>query len=329
MTAIKWAMVGTGLMSQLILKDFALAENTELVALVSRDPERAKARLASEGIVAQALTFEQALEHPEIDVIYIGTTHATHFPLAKRALAAGKHVLLEKAFAMNAEEARALQGIALANGRFIMEAMWTKFQPLHIELKRIIESGRIGSLKLVQSSFGTNPPFDENHRLFNFEQGGGSALDQGVYTATLSHWFANSRLTKQTTVGELYPNGSDASVYSILEYENGVKAVALSSLQNTLGLSGRLVGDKGAIDFVGSFWNADEAIISGPIDGNEHPVEVVKIPRRGAGYVPMIEAVSEDILAGRFENSQHPLSFTIEIMEILDEARRQLRAAAK
>jgi predicted dehydrogenase len=329
MTSVKWAMVGTGFMATLILKDFALSENTQLVALVSRDVARAEARLASEGIHAKALTFEQAIEDPEIDVIYIGTTHASHFELAKRALEAGKHVLVEKAFTMDAAEARELKRLAATHGRFIMEAMWTKFQPLHLELKRLVEAGRIGKLKFIESSFGTNPPYDANHRLFSHEDGGGSALDQGVYTTTFSHWYANSPLRKQTTIGELFPTGADASVHSTFEYENGVVAFAHSSLNTTLGLGARLVGDKGSIVVKPSFWNSEEAVISGPEDGHEHPHEVIHMPHRGAGYVHMIEAVSNAIIAGKLESEMHPLDFTIKIMEALDEARRQINEAAK
>ena len=244
-----------------------------------------------------------------------------------RALEAGKHVLVEKAFTMDAAEARELAEIAVRENRFLMEAMWTKFQPLHNEIKRLLATGRIGNLKMIESSFGLNLPFDNNQRLFNFEQGGGSALDQGVYTHAFAHWFAGSPLKKQTSIGELFSNGADASVHSVLEYENGVLGLALSSLVATLGFGARLVGDAGSITFEGTFWSSEAAVIDGPVDGKEHPVERIECPRRGAGYVHMIEAVSSAILAGKIECEQHPLNFTIEIMEQLDEARRQINGA--
>lgn len=327
MTNVKWAMVGTGYMSTLILKDFALSKDTEFVALVSRDKDRAAARLAEENIVAKAMTFDEALDDADIDVLYIGTTHVTHFPLAKRAIEAGKHVLVEKAFSMSAEEARELKRIAAENGRFIMEAMWTRFQPLHLHIKELVTGGRIGKLKLIESSFGMNLPYDPSHRLYDFKQGGGSALDQGVYTATFAHWFAGSKLVSQTTVGELFPDGADATVNTVLQYENGVTALALSSLVATLGFGGRIVGDAGSIEFKGQFWNSEEAEISGPFDGQEHPKETISMSHRGAGYVHMIEAVSSAILAGQLESELHPLDFTIEVMDILDEARRQIAAS--
>ena len=168
MKTVKWAMVGTGYMSTLILKDFELSATTEFVALVSRDAARAQARLDADGVAGRGLTFEQALADSEIDLIYLATPHSEHFPMAKRALEAGKHVLVEKAFTMDAAEARELAEIAVRENRFLMEAMWTKFQPLHNEIKRLLATGRIGNLKMIESSFGLNLPFDNNQRLFNF-----------------------------------------------------------------------------------------------------------------------------------------------------------------
>ncbi len=138
MTKLNWAMVGTGLMAELILNDFALADGTNLYALVSRDPAKADARLKEFNIDAKALTFEQALADEAIDVIYVATPHSEHFSQAKAALEAGKHVLVEKAFSMDAAEAIELAALAKAKNLFLMEAMWTKFLPLHNALKSMI-----------------------------------------------------------------------------------------------------------------------------------------------------------------------------------------------
>ena len=326
MKTVKWAMVGTGLMANLILKDFALSEGSELVALVSRDAEKAQAKLAAEGVEARVITFEQALTEPEIDVIYVATPHASHFDLAKRALEAGKHVLVEKAFTMDAAEARELKRIAQQQSRFLMEAMWTKFQPLLIEVKRLVDAGEIGELKLIEGNFGRSMTFDNSHRLFNFEQGGGSTLDQGVYTTNLAVWFAGSKVAKQTTTGELFSNGADASAYSLFEFENGVTAVAFSSLVASLGTEGRLVGNRGSIQLLDHFWFAEEARVVRTVDGEDQPAETIRMPRKGAGYTHMIEAVSSAVREGKLESEQHPLDFTIEVMELLDEARRQINS---
>jgi predicted dehydrogenase len=325
MANVRWAMVGTGLMADLILRDFPLSENTELVALVSRDSAKADQKLAEVGITAQSLSFEEALEHPEIDLIYIASPHSEHFWMAKAALEAGKHILVEKSFMNSSAEAEEIYALAKAKNLFSMEAMWTKFMPLHNELIEIVKCGRIGKLRLIEANFGFLRTFDNNHRLFNKELGGGSSLDQGVYTTTLNRWFAGSPIKQQSTAGYNYPNGVDALAMTSFEFENGVTGRGNSSLGTALGMAARLVGDLGIIEIQESFWNTTDAVIKTYEPNSDvAKVEHMSRPRKGAGYVHMIEAVSNSVLAGEVENEQHTHAFSLEIMRSLDRTRADL-----
>ena len=325
MNELKWAMVGTGFMAELILKDFALADNTSLAALVSRSPEKAEARLAEFGIEARALTFEQAIADAEIDVIYIATPHSEHFGMAKAALEAGKHVLVEKAFTMSSDEARELALMAKANNRFLMEAMWTKFLPLHKAVKMMIEKRELGDLVMVEANFGFNAPFDADHRLFNHELGGGSTLDHGVYTTTLCRWYADAPIKRQVSFGKRFENGADSHADTTFEFENGVIGHGISSLVSMLGVSARVIGTNKSIDILGAFWNSRELNIL-TFEGKPEPlVEHIAYETKGAGYAHMLEAVSAAILDGKLECEEHPLSFTIANMEALDEIRSQIQ----
>jgi predicted dehydrogenase len=325
MTDLKWAMVGTGFMAELILKDFALAENTSLYALVSRDASKAKARLAEFAIEAKALTFEEALADSEIDVIYVATPHSEHFPMAKAALIAGKHVLVEKAFTLNAEEARELAALAKEKNRFLMEAMWTKFLPAMIALKKIIASGELGKIVAIEADFGFSLPFDNDHRLYNFELGGGTTLDQGVYTTTFVTWMADSKIQKLTALGERFANGSDAHADSTFVFENGVIGHGISSLISTYGGSARVIGSEKSVTVLGSFWSARELeVVTFQREGD--PIrDHKKYETKGAGYAHMLEAVSASILSGQLESDVHPLSAAIDTMAVLDEIRSQIK----
>ncbi len=325
MANVRWAMVGTGLMADLILRDFPLSENTELAALVSRDNSRAAAKLLEVGIDAASLSFEEAIADPEIDLIYIASPHSEHFWMAKAALEAGKHILVEKSFMNDAGEAEEIYSLAKSKGLFSMEAMWTKFMPLHNELIEIVRSGRIGQLRLIEANFGFLRTFDESHRLFNKELGGGSSLDQGVYTTTLNRWFANSPIKHQSTEGYNYPNGVDALAMTSFEFENGVIGRGNSSLGTALGLAARLVGDLGIIEIHEAFWNTTDATIKTyQPDSDVAHIEKISRPRKGAGYVHMIEAVSNSVLAGEIENRQHTHAFSLEVMRSLDKTRADL-----
>ncbi|MEY3561282.1 MAG: hypothetical protein RL068_434 [Actinomycetota bacterium] len=325
MNAIRWAMVGTGLMADLILKDFPLSDQTELLALVSRDIARAEAKLSEVGIAAKAITFEQALASNEIDLIYIASPHSEHYWMAKAALEAGKHILVEKAVMESADQAREIYALARSKNLFSMEAMWTKFMPLHNQLIELVASGKIGQLRLIEANFGFRRTFDNNHRLFNKELGGGSSLDQGVYTTTLNRWFAGSKIKTLRATGANYPNGADALAMTNFEFENGISGRGNSSLNTSLGMAARLVGEAGVIEIHEAFWNTEHATIKTYAPDSDVPkVEELYVPRKGAGYVHMIEAVSASVLAGELENQAHTHAFSVEVMDALDEIRSQL-----
>ena len=160
MKQIRWAMVGSGFMAELIIHDFALAENTRLVAMVTRDPAATRSKLTEWGVEAQTIgSLEAAAASPDIDLVYIATPHSEHYWMAKLALQAGKHVLVEKPFAMNQAQAIELRDLAAARGLFLMEAMWSKFNPLLNKLKQIVDAGAIGQLKMIEANFGFNLPW--------------------------------------------------------------------------------------------------------------------------------------------------------------------------
>ena len=326
MSKVNFAMVGTGLMADLILKDFALAQNVNLSALVSREPSRAEAKLAELNIEARALSFENAIADAEIDLIYIASPHSEHFWMAKAALEAGKHILVEKAFMNSAAEAIEVFSIAREKGLFAMEAMWTKFLPLHNHLKELVESGAIGELRLIEANFGFPRTYDTSHRLFSAELGGGSSLDQGVYTTSLNRWFADAKISKISTTGFNYPNGTDATAMTDFEFENGVRGRGNSSLATAFGLAARICGDKAIIEIDEAFWNSSTARIKRyVVDTDRFETEEINVPKTGSGYVHMLEAVANSVLAGEVENSSHTHQFTIEVMTALDEIRKQIR----
>ncbi|HEY0815609.1 MAG TPA: Gfo/Idh/MocA family oxidoreductase, partial [Pseudonocardia sp.] len=179
-----FAMVGTGWMAAAIAPDFASCGFARLTTVVSRSRDRADAFATKFGVTATA-TIEE-LPALDVDVVYIATPHHNHAELACAALEAGKHVLLEKAFTMDAAEARHVAQTALAHDRFLMEAMWMRFNPAIRRAHELLLAGSIGEPRTLQASFGRAVPYDRSHRLWDPARGGGSVLDQGVYPITLA-----------------------------------------------------------------------------------------------------------------------------------------------
>ena len=150
MANVRWAMVGTGLMADLILRDFPLSENTELVALVSRDSAKADQKLAEVGITAQSLSFEEALEHPEIDLIYIASPHSEHFWMAKAALEASVKYMAEdlgkdgiRVNAISAGPIKTLAASGIGDFRYIL-----KWNELNSPLRRNVTIEDVGKSAL-------------------------------------------------------------------------------------------------------------------------------------------------------------------------------------
>lgn len=327
MSRVRWAIVGSGFMASLIIKDFALCDNTDLVAMVSRNPDTARRNLAEWDIDVPVLSsLDDAIADPNIDLIYLATPHSEHFAAAKQAIEGGKHVLVEKAFTLNAKEAKKLQKLAKAKNVFLMEAMWSKFNPLLNEVKRRIDSKELGELKYIETRFGFNMPFDESHRLFSAKLGGGTSLDQGVYSVAIGDWFAGSTPVSIKAAGTNYKNGTDAFASTQITYANGVILNATSALNAFIGMDARVGFELGYIDIHESFWTPTSATVVGPITSRD-PVSGVEItvPKDGAGYSHMIRKVSQAVLDGKIECEEHTVDYTVKIMGILDKIRKQIR----
>lgn len=326
MKQVRWAIVGSGFMASLIIKDFALCDNTQLVAMVSRNPQTAKKNLAEWDIDIPVLTeLADAIADPNIDLIYFATPHSEHYPGAKQALAAGKHVLVEKAFTLNAKEAKKLQKLARAKNVFLMEAMWSKFNPMLNEIKRRIENKSLGELKYIETRFGFNLPYDESHRLFSAELGGGTTLDQGVYSVTIADWFADSKVVSLKAAGQNFKNGTDAFATTQIEYANGVIVNATSALNAFVGQDTRVSFELGYIDIKDPFWSPTKATVVGPITSRDSVAgEELEIGKDGAGYSHMIRKVSQAVLDGNTECQEHTVDYTIKIMGMLDLIRKQI-----
>lgn len=324
MQTTRWAMVGTGLMLELIGRDFALTENADMQVIVSRTQERADAIAAEYGFPEGSGDFEAVLQRDDIDVVYIATPHSEHLAQATAALEAGKHVLVEKSMTTSAADTRQLCALAEERGLFAMEAMWTAFNPAIVELRRRITEGQIGEVSLVHANFCFAAPYRADWRLWAKDLAGGSTLDQGVYTLSLAQMILGtpSSITALGTV----QHEVDAEVAAILEYASGQRAVCISSLRTNAPLNAYIAGSEGHIEIPGAFWNAD-GFVQRTGAGPATVIEEFTYAREGGGYVPMLRAVSQAILDGRTEHELRTHAESIAVAETMDEVLRQVLGA--
>ena len=317
----RWGIVGTGGISRTTVGDLQLTENVDLVAVASRTPEAAERFAAAHEVPRWHGSYQALFADEDVDVVYIGTPIGTHFEVARAALLAGKHVLLEKAFTTTADEARSLAALAADQGRFLMEAMWTRFNPTIRRLLDEVAAGAIGEVRTVQASFGFPPPPGAVH--WRRDLGGGALLDMGVYPLTFAQLLLGQPASVEAT-GEVRDDGLDLTASVHLRYGDGRFAALLTSLRGPVS-GGASVGGTDGLAEVGPLFLAAErfTVLKWPFVDPR----TVSEPTEGRGYVPMFRAASGAIADGLLEHPDRPLRDTIAVLETIDEARRQLDAA--
>ncbi|MFF1252306.1 Gfo/Idh/MocA family protein [Pseudarthrobacter sp. NPDC058329] len=321
---LRWGIVGTGGISRQITADFALVADADVVAVSSRHASSAKDFADTFRIPASFDDYNSML-NADIDAVYIGTPHVTHFELARAALERGRHVLCEKPIGLDAGEVRELAAIAAKSGAFLMEAMWMKFNPLYLRLREMVDAGAIGEIRSVRSAFGAPFPRDDSSR---WKRGGSTLLDQGIYPVTLSHMFLGDP-SGITAAGIVQENAVDLSQNYTLNYPGGRFAQGASSMVNFLDQSASLSGTGGWITIDTGFWFASRFTVHRFSVETGETTETYETTREGHGYVPMLRAVTAAILNGDVEHPLHSMDDSARIFDTLDEIRRQITISRK
>ncbi|MGO4298761.1 Gfo/Idh/MocA family protein [Leifsonia sp. RAF41] len=317
---LHWAVVGTGSISQSLSDDLALTPGARRHAVCSRDPGRARAFAAEYDFAVAYGSLPSLLADPDVDVVYIATPHATHAEIAIEAIEAGKHVLIEKPMAATARDARRIVQAAGASGCFAMEAMWMRFNPTYRDLIASARAGAIGEVRSVRASFGL--PFDvPDSTRWTAERASSTLLDQGIYPVTLA-LDALGRPARIRASGRVRADGVDLTEHVTFEYENGGFAQLSASMVEYSEPTASVNGTDGWMTLPAPFWATDEyETHAGGLAQALFEPQTTRHERRGNGYVPMLEAVTEAIAAGLTEHPIHPFADAMSTIELLDDIR--------
>lgn len=323
---LRWAIIGTGRISRSMVADLREL-GADVTWVHSRDPERANAFAVEFAIPRSSGDLDEVLGASDVDVVYIATPFATHVELVRRALEAGKHVLVEKPIAMRADDVRELFRLARRQRRFLMEAMWMKFNPAFRLLRDEIRSGRIGEPRAVRAGFGVPLPEDGGSH-WDPARSGGALFDKGIYPVTLAHAVLGPPDTV-TAVGRIRADGLDLAEHFLLGYGDGRHAYGSSSIIEFADLSAAVSGTRGWIVLPPLFWTTTTLEIhAGGWDQLVASPEVLELPREGNGYVPMLRAVAGAIEDGRLEHPEHDEHATVEVFETLERILQEVRRFA-
>ncbi|WP_297083733.1 Gfo/Idh/MocA family protein [uncultured Demequina sp.] len=320
--ALRWGVIGAGWIADVFARSLLGHTASRIRAVASRDAARGDAysrRYDVPTVHSGKRAYERLVADPDVDAVYIATPHSHHRDHALLAVEAGKPVLVEKAFARNATEAREVLGAASARGTFVMEAVWTRFLPHMVEARRLVAEGAIGRVVHVSADFGGTPEYDPRHRNFNPELAGGALLDLGVYPINLVHDFLGAPESLRAA-GALAPTGVDLSETVLMDYPSrGAQGVALSTFEADTARVASIAGTEGRIDIHAEYYRPSSFTLT---RGGRRMLE---FDGSGPlGWQHQFAEVARCVADGATESAIMPHSATLEIMDVLDEVRRQL-----
>jgi len=314
---LRWGIASTGRISTEMAEALATIDGAEIVAVGSRSQRSADRFAAAHSIPRAHGSYPALWADDGVDIVYIGSPHSEHCAMAVAALDAGRHVLCEKAFAINAAEATEMLDAARRNDRFIMEAMWSWFMPAWHELRAHIEDGAIGEIVSIDANFCI-PVSDENGRHRRPDLAGGAMLDVGIYPLSIGR-FLLGEPTGIKVLGRLTDQGVDGLVGGVMQHESGAVTTFTTSLDAISDHTARIVGTTGLLVVAAPFWHPSEFTIT-RFDGSEP--ERVRAPNRGLAHEA--EHVMECIRAGAKESHVQTWAATMANMELMDAIRHQL-----
>lgn len=315
---IRWGILSTGNIAKRMAQTLTDMPDSQLVAVGSRSQQSADAFGEAFAVPNRHSSYEALANDPEVDAIYIATPNSLHYENSLLCLEAGKAVLCEKGFTLNALEAQRLIEKAREKRVFLMEGMWLRFFPGHVWLRQFVADGGLGDLKHINVSFCWLPEQDPTNRFFDLRLGGGALLDLGCYGVS----FVWSILGKPDSVKStvvLNEYGADVQEAIIMGYDHGQIATITVSLVSHDVRTAMLTGTGGKV-IIHPRWYKPHQMTLSPHGGVE---EVKDFPWDSTGQQFEVAHVNEALRNGQIESDIMPLDESLEIMRMLDDLRAE------
>ena len=317
--SVRWGILATGWIAEQFVKDLN-QHGHKVTAVGSRNQASASKFAAEFGISTAHGSYEALCADPNVDAIYVATPHPMHADNARLALSHGKHVLIEKAFTVNAREAQEIVDLGASKGLVVLEAMWTRFLPHMLRIREIVRSGVLGEIRSVVADHTQDLPDDPKHRLNALELGGGALLDLGIYPISFTFDVLGAPKTIAATA-RLKETGADGPVATMFTYESGAIALTLSGSDTAGRNIATIHGTEGRIE-IDKVWYTPTSFRR--YDASNSVVEeyISKVEGRGMQYqaAELERLVAEKQTAGTILSP----SESVAIMACLDTIRQQI-----
>lgn len=314
MKNINWAVLGTGVIANEMA--VALQKNGKSIyAVGNRTHEKAVAFAEKYEIGKVYDDFNDMFTDPEVDVIYITTPHNTHIEFMKKAIANGKHILVEKSITLNSLELDEALKLADEKGVIVAEAMTIYHMPIYKKLDEILSSGKLGRVNLITTNFGSFKDYNMKNRFFNRSLAGGAMLDIGVYSLSFIRWFFDSTPDNVVSQMKKAPTGVDEQASMLLTNKEGQMATVMLSLHSKQPKRGMVSCEKGYIEIM-EYPRAWEATITYVESGE---TEKVSVGKHEDALAYELEDMEKAISGGA--NDMH-LDYTKDVMKIMTDFRK-------
>ncbi|MDE0326336.1 MAG: Gfo/Idh/MocA family oxidoreductase [Candidatus Poribacteria bacterium] len=317
---IRWGILGPGGISHKFAIGLKAVPDTEIVAVGSRDLQRANTFADTFDIPYRHGSYIELVNDPEVDVIYVATPHPFHKECAMLCLEAEKAVLCEKPLTVDAGQAEELIAYARERKQFLMEAMWTRFLPVIVKVREWLAEGAIGEPRLLTADHGsrkTLSPEILEGRLFNPKLGGGGLLDVGVYTVALAYMVFGAP-SKITSLAHIGATNVDEQASILLGYDAGQIANLFCAIRTETSKEARIIGTEGSIH-IPEFWQATSATL---IRTGKDPVHI-EMPFIANGFENQVVEVINCLRERRLESRVMPLDESLSIIKTMDTVRKQ------
>jgi predicted dehydrogenase len=320
---VRWGILGTGTIASKFAADLPLVPDAAAHAVGSRTRDGANLFGDRFAIRVRHADYRSLIDDPDVDAVYVAVPHPWHHAWARAALEAGKAVLCEKPFTVNAAEARDLVSVARRRNLFLMEAMWNRFLSSLVRVRDILDRGELGEIRTIRAGLGARMSADPAGRLLAPELGGGALLDLGIYPVSFAS-FVLGRPESVTAVGTRTATGVDAQCSAVLRYADGSQALVHTTLEVDTGDCTIVAGSEGRLELTGPLYDPTSLRLIRGTGDHARVAGAWETTHRGNGLHHEAAEVGRCLREGLLESPVMPLDESVAIMETLDEIRRQI-----
>ena len=314
---MKIGILGAGRIAGKFANTMNQVSEAECWAVASRSAERAAAFAEQWGFAKSLGSYEEMLADPELELVYVATPHSHHYEHMKLCMEYGKHVLCEKAFTLNAAQAREIAALAAEKNCYLAEALWTRYMPSRQIIDDLLSSGIIGKVRMLTANLCY--PVSHKERIMDPALGGGALLDLGVYGLNFAMTHLGQEITGVDTTVQMTDTGVDGSEVITLCYRNGAMAVLTHSVFARSDLQGVFSGEKGYIVVE----NINNPKSASAYDDYGRLLKRVEVPPQVTGYEYELREAIRCISEGKTRTECITPEYSVKLMELMDRVRQQ------